>query len=274
MMPLLKGPTLKRRWSLKSRDGCGFHFSFRRACEVEFGAFEKIKGIFSITSMEVFRKSRECFLLEKHSPDAVHRGTGHVWCIVGVWPKRAECTGRSARDIKDLLCARPVLVRVGALDCAVFWWAPDAPEWVRCSASDVWTSCEPLCVWDWWAQDESGAQRPVIEHLCGPLCARVRWVLDASGGLQVSVKRSTRESKKDDTWPFSGHRTLGLIVRWFPAARPVTPISAEWKSQRLYLFEWARNTCWPAWRSLSWHSSIRFIFASLSKHLPLIFFID
>ena len=59
-----------------------------------------------------------------------------------------------------------------------------------------------------------------------------------------------------------------------PAVHLVAPFSAHCKSQRLYLFEGPINTCWLAWGSLSWHSSIFDILVSLSKHLPLISFID
>jgi len=60
-----------------------------------FGDFEKIKCIFSIAPMGNLEKSRECFLSEKHSPDAECEGTGR-------WPQSLMCltllglsTGRS-----------------------------------------------------------------------------------------------------------------------------------------------------------------------------------
>ena len=49
-----------------------------------FGAFEKIKCIFSIAPVGNLEKSRECFLSEKHSPDAECGGTGR-------WPQRPVC---------------------------------------------------------------------------------------------------------------------------------------------------------------------------------------
>jgi hypothetical protein len=48
---------------------------------VGFGAFEKNKCIFSIAPVGNLEKSRECFLTEKHSPDAECGGTGR-------WPQR------------------------------------------------------------------------------------------------------------------------------------------------------------------------------------------
>ena len=48
--------TLRRRWSLKGRE--------------RMGSFEKMKCIFSIALVGNLEKSRECFLTEKHSPDA------------------------------------------------------------------------------------------------------------------------------------------------------------------------------------------------------------
>jgi len=45
----------------------------RRACSAVFGAFEKIKYIFSIASVENLEKS---WVAEKHSSDAVCGGTG------------------------------------------------------------------------------------------------------------------------------------------------------------------------------------------------------
>ena len=38
--------TLRRRWSLKGREGFGFLSPFYRACEAGFSAFEKMKCIF------------------------------------------------------------------------------------------------------------------------------------------------------------------------------------------------------------------------------------
>ena len=40
-----------------------------------FDAFEKIKCIFSIAPVGNLEKSRECFLSEKQSPDALRGGT-------------------------------------------------------------------------------------------------------------------------------------------------------------------------------------------------------
>jgi len=57
--------------------------------------FEKMKCIFSIAPVGNLEKSRECFLTEKHSPDAKCGGTGR-------WPQSPVCltllglsTGRS-----------------------------------------------------------------------------------------------------------------------------------------------------------------------------------
>ena len=50
--------TLRRRWSLKSRERMGS------------ALFEKMKCIFSIAPEGNLVKSRECFSLRKHSPDA------------------------------------------------------------------------------------------------------------------------------------------------------------------------------------------------------------
>ena len=52
----------QRRWSSKGSEGCGFLSPI--------GTFEKIKCIFSIAPIRNLEKSRECFLTEKHSPDA------------------------------------------------------------------------------------------------------------------------------------------------------------------------------------------------------------
>ena len=67
-----------------------------------------------------FGEVDEVFLTKKHSPDARCGGTGRVRCAVGIWPKQVERTGRSALDAGGLLCARPVLARVSALDCKGF----------------------------------------------------------------------------------------------------------------------------------------------------------
>jgi len=65
--------TLRRRWRLKSREGFGFLSPFRRACEVGFDAFEKMKCIFFIAPVESLEKSWECFshqTLAAEAPDA------------------------------------------------------------------------------------------------------------------------------------------------------------------------------------------------------------
>jgi len=56
--------TLRRRWSLKGREGFGFLSLSRQACEARFGAFEKIKCIFSIASVKSLKKLPECFSLK------------------------------------------------------------------------------------------------------------------------------------------------------------------------------------------------------------------
>jgi len=84
---------------LKGREGFGFLSPSRRACEAVFGAFEKIKYIFSIAQVESLEKSQECFSLEKHSPNAGLRGTGHCTYVSGAlsFSGRGEgSTGRSA----------------------------------------------------------------------------------------------------------------------------------------------------------------------------------
>ena len=68
--------TLRRRWSLKGREGFGFLSLSRQACEAGFGAFEKMKCILSIAPVGKLEKSRECFSLRKHSPDAGFWSTG------------------------------------------------------------------------------------------------------------------------------------------------------------------------------------------------------
>ena len=55
---------MRRRWRLKGRERMGF------------GAFEKMKCIFSIAPVGILEKSRECFSLRKHSPDASFWSTG------------------------------------------------------------------------------------------------------------------------------------------------------------------------------------------------------
>jgi len=69
---------------------------------VGFGAFEKIKCIFSSASVGNFREDAGVFLTEKHSPDAVCRGTGRwplesgvlLSLIRGSRAHRTPCTGR------------------------------------------------------------------------------------------------------------------------------------------------------------------------------------
>jgi len=78
--------TLRRRWSLKGREGFVFFSPSRRACEAGFSAFEKMKPIFSITLVESLEKSQMCFSLEKHSPDA-----GPVSGVLLVFDMRGKC---------------------------------------------------------------------------------------------------------------------------------------------------------------------------------------
>jgi len=54
------------------------------ASSARFGAFEKMKCIFSIAPMESLVKLPECFRTEKHSPNALSVGTGRCVCASGV----------------------------------------------------------------------------------------------------------------------------------------------------------------------------------------------
>ena len=108
----------------------------REAWSSYFGAFKKIKCIFSIAPVGNLEKSRECFLTQKHSPDAECGGTGRWPLASGVLSGAAECTGRTGES--------PVLS-------------------IRCAGGLATLSAH-----------ESGALRPVTVRLCGALCARVR----------------------------------------------------------------------------------------------------
>jgi len=58
----------------------------RRACEAGFNAFEKMKRIFFYCASGKFGEVAECFLREKHSPNAVLREIG---------PSIERCTRRA-----------------------------------------------------------------------------------------------------------------------------------------------------------------------------------
>jgi len=70
---------LQRRWSSKGREGFGFLSPFRRACEAGFGAFEKMKHIFSIVPVESLKKS--CQMLVLAASDAA----SDALCASGEW---------------------------------------------------------------------------------------------------------------------------------------------------------------------------------------------
>jgi len=151
--------TLRRRWSLKGREGFGFLSPSCRACEVGFGAFEKIKCIFSITSMESLEKSRECFLLEKHSPNDGLGGTGCYSWVSDALSFLAEVKG--APDAQHRTVARH------------YWrvrWCLTRVRWCLTSAR---ASVD--------AQGASSGVSSVILHVWQPLYVHVRWVPDASG---------------------------------------------------------------------------------------------
>jgi len=74
------------------------HFIFLKSTSAGFGAFEKNKVHIFYCADGSFSEVAGVCLTKKHSPDAVHKGTGRVRCIVGVSPESAERTGRSAPD--------------------------------------------------------------------------------------------------------------------------------------------------------------------------------
>jgi len=61
---------LRRRWSLKGRERMGSSLLPAELARRDSALFEKMKCIFSIAPVGNLEKSRECFSLRKHSPDA------------------------------------------------------------------------------------------------------------------------------------------------------------------------------------------------------------
>jgi hypothetical protein len=187
----------------------------------------------------------------------------HRTLSIGRWPKTVGAS--------DVACSQQVLL-TESIGCSgsVRWCESGVPARLQCSLSK--------------GPDTQGASdgvSPVIPRIWQPLCVRVRCVPDASGahltasgGLNMTVRDRRAWFKQWTRGCFLSTRRSVPASGGFPAARPVTPYYVQWKSQRLYLFEGVINSCWPAWGSLSWHSSILNILVSLIKHLPLISFID
>ena len=135
----------------------GFRFlsPSRRACEVGFSAFEKIKCIFSIAPVGILGKSRECFSLRNthrtqcaEAPDARdrHPVCSQCFALLGL------STGCTAPDVGYFLLARPVLP--GFL--RRFWLrAPDAQS----ASGGVSPVCEQFAT---LSAHESGEPRPVL----------------------------------------------------------------------------------------------------------------
>jgi len=70
--------TLRRRWSLKGREGLGSSLPSAELARRDSALFEKMKSIFSIAPMGNLEKSRECFSLRNthrtlvaEAPDAM-----------------------------------------------------------------------------------------------------------------------------------------------------------------------------------------------------------
>ena len=87
---------------MKRREGFGFQV-------------EKMKCILSIVPVESLEKSRECFSLEKHSPNAGLRGTGRCTCVFSALS--VSSTGEHeqrtlASDASETLFMCPVLPNV------------------------------------------------------------------------------------------------------------------------------------------------------------------
>jgi len=149
----------------------------------DLALLRKLSVYFLLRQWETLEKTRECFSL-----DVVIRGTGRVWCTVGVWPERAECTGRSALDTGYLLCACPVLARVSVLYYKVFWQGTG-----RTGVSPVWE-----CFADLSAHDSGGHWM----HLM----LRVRWG-------RVFAELSTHVTGEYQTRPvLTGSRPV--VRRW------------------------------------------------------------
>jgi len=159
---------LRRRWSLKGREEFGILSPSRRACEAGFGAFEKMKCIFSIAPMESLEKSSECFSLKN-----THQT---------LWPQAPD-----AKPVTGVLSVSGI-VRVEHQTLS-------AGRGLDVLASGVaW-----LQQWDWLrapdARSESSATSPVILRVWQPLYVRDRCAPDASstyltvsGGSNWSVR--------------------------------------------------------------------------------------
>jgi len=115
--------------------------------------FEKKKCIFSIAPMGNLKMSRECFLAEKHSPDAGRGRTGRCVCASGVQsvPGSARVRHRTPGTRRGLdpvasSAACPLLVSLtestghsrcvrwyasGALRICSALWVRDRMLWVR-----------------------------------------------------------------------------------------------------------------------------------------------
>ena len=71
-----------------------------------FGAFEKIKCIFSIAPVGNFGEVTGVFFTEKHSPDALRGGTGRWPLASDVLSGVAKCTGRAGESpVLSVRCA-------------------------------------------------------------------------------------------------------------------------------------------------------------------------
>jgi len=68
--------TLRRRWSLMGRERMGSSLPPAELARRDLALLEKMKCIFSIAPVGNLEKSRECFLLRKHSPDVGFWSTG------------------------------------------------------------------------------------------------------------------------------------------------------------------------------------------------------
>ena len=68
--------TLRRRWSFKGRERMGSSLPPAELVRRDSAPFEKIKCIFSIAPVGNLEKSRECFSMRKHLPDAGFWSTG------------------------------------------------------------------------------------------------------------------------------------------------------------------------------------------------------
>jgi len=153
------------------------------------------------------------FLIDKHSPDAVHGGTGR-------WPERPVCcqclallglsTGCTAPDAGCSLFMRPVWPDFGK-GCVTE--STGCSLCIRWCASGVRGFRNPLCAWVRWAPEESGAPSPVRPEFY-KLCAhesgeyQTRLMLTWSRPVlhRWPLEFDMRDSK-EVTWPTLEHRT-------------------------------------------------------------------